>query len=320
MRTLAVLCLLGLSAVIFSAVNHQVRTRSEKDDALRTLGPGARLVQVGGKRMGAFVQGDGARTVVLINGFGTASPIVDFMPLSDRLARDSRVVTLERFGYGLSDQTDAPRTNENIVNEYRTALRELGIGPPYILMVHSLGGLYAGHWAERHHEEVSAIIGVDETEPIEGFEGGSAPRWTEAVAALGLYRLGYALLPGRTGLDDRIATMNQRGFYSPAELEIMGHAMTWTRGSHAMNNELPAVRTNVIQRMDRPYASDLPVLSLVSQDTVDSTPDWLPAHQRMLGDSPRHQLIVLPGPHYLHYTDLDQIVDRSTAFLRRSGE
>jgi pimeloyl-ACP methyl ester carboxylesterase len=70
-----------------------------------------------------------------------------------------------RPGYGNSDPVASPRDGLHVVDELRALLRDKGMKPPYILVGHSLGGLYMQLYARRYPEEVSALILVDSTHP-----------------------------------------------------------------------------------------------------------------------------------------------------------
>lgn len=118
-------------------------------------------VEVNGKTMKAHVKGSGDKTIVMLSDWGTDSPIDDFFPLYDKLSKDYKVVVLDYFGYFGSDVTSDERTNENMVQEICTALSKLNINPPYILMPHSMSGLYSLYYANKYPSEVSGIIGID---------------------------------------------------------------------------------------------------------------------------------------------------------------
>ncbi|MEE3405913.1 MAG: alpha/beta hydrolase, partial [Acutalibacteraceae bacterium] len=67
-------------------------------------------------------------------------------------------------GYGISDDTAQDMTVENIVEAYRTALKNAGIKAPYVLMPHSIGGVYATYWESKYPDEVEAVAIIDGTE------------------------------------------------------------------------------------------------------------------------------------------------------------
>lgn len=81
------------------------------------------------------------------------------------ISNDTTTFAYNRPGYGNSDPVSIPRDGLHIVDELRALLHSKGIKPPYILVGHSLGGLYMQLFARRYPEEVSALILVDSTHP-----------------------------------------------------------------------------------------------------------------------------------------------------------
>lgn len=55
------------------------------------------------------------------------------------------------------------RNGDAIVEQLRSLLAARGVKPPYILVGHSLGGLYLQLFAKRHPDEVAGIVLVDTT-------------------------------------------------------------------------------------------------------------------------------------------------------------
>ena len=111
---------------------------------------------------------------MLLSGWGTETPIEDFMPLINELSKNFRTVAIEYFGYGESNITEDKRSNKIMTKEIREALNNLNIRPPYIFMPHSMSGLYSLYYANNYPDEVSAIIGIDASLPKKQLE-----RWTE---------------------------------------------------------------------------------------------------------------------------------------------
>ncbi|WP_328589003.1 alpha/beta fold hydrolase [Ureibacillus chungkukjangi] len=123
------------------------------------------LVDVNGENMNIYTKGNGDNTVVLLSGLGTAAPVLDFEPLINEMAKTNKVVVVEPFGYGWSDVTNKERTVENIVEEIRIALTKSNLPGPYILMPHSISGIYSMYFANKYPEEEKAIVGIDPTLP-----------------------------------------------------------------------------------------------------------------------------------------------------------
>jgi pimeloyl-ACP methyl ester carboxylesterase len=81
------------------------------------------------------------------------------------ISNDTTTFAYNRPGYGNSDSVATPRDGLHIVNELRALLRDIDMRPPYILVGHSMGGLYMQFYARRYPEEVIALILVDSTHP-----------------------------------------------------------------------------------------------------------------------------------------------------------
>lgn len=89
------------------------------------------------------------------------------------IANDASYFAYNRPGYGNSTPAETPRDGAHIVEELRADLRSLGLLPPYVLVGHSLGGLYMQLFARKHPQEVAALILVDSTHPRQ-LEGAGA--------------------------------------------------------------------------------------------------------------------------------------------------
>jgi pimeloyl-ACP methyl ester carboxylesterase len=68
-----------------------------------------------------------------------------------------------RAGYLGSDPASGPRDSATIVAELRAELDRRNIRPPYVLVGHSLGGLYMQYFARNFPGEVSGLLLIDST-------------------------------------------------------------------------------------------------------------------------------------------------------------
>lgn len=109
------------------------------------------------------VSGAGTRTVLLQSGLGDDAQVWD--ALRPLLERHYRVVRIDRPGYGASAPTTAPRDPCTIADETRDRLVQAGIAPPWLLVGHSLGGLYQYVFARRHPAETGGLVLLDPTHP-----------------------------------------------------------------------------------------------------------------------------------------------------------
>jgi pimeloyl-ACP methyl ester carboxylesterase len=66
-----------------------------------------------------------------------------------------------RCGFVVDLGHELPRTSAQVTDELRELLRTAGVPAPYLLVGHSLGGLYARHYAQRFPDEVAALLLLD---------------------------------------------------------------------------------------------------------------------------------------------------------------
>jgi pimeloyl-ACP methyl ester carboxylesterase len=262
--------------------------------------------------------GDTGPTIVLLNGLGTPAPALDFAPLIRELA-GYQLVTVEGFGYGYSDMTVRPRTIENISEELHEVLAKLEIKSPYTLMGHSLAGFSTLFYANKYPSEVSAVIGIDPTvpagdAPMTGTDGSAGPStsdyaWAHIPSTLGLIRWAAALGYGEPGGDN----------FTAAESQQMRQMTSWNFGSQAASDEAFRMGENAAKLRDLHYPATLPVLDFLSKDTMNEQADWFGAHERQLANVKRHELVVLDGAHYLHWTQSKAMAQKIRQFLSPVG-
>lgn len=291
-----------------------IRRRCER----RRYPPTGFFVEVGGRKMHVYTEGDGQKTLVFLPGLGTASPIYDFMPLLARLRGQFRCVVPEPFGYGFSDLTSAPRTALNIVAEIREGLLAAGFKPPYVLFGHSIAGIYMLTWAAHYPSEVEAVIGDDTSVPMQVED----PVLNRPLRCTGLLRLLNRC--GALRLYNRMPAVSKRlehmGSGDPARCAAVRSLAGRNTANRSILDEALRVTQNcrAAQRLHFPKACRL--LHLVAQSNVDSLPDgvqldWLAEHQKQTLSVNEGRCVVLPGEHYLHWTQADAMAREIRAFL-----
>ncbi|WP_341957474.1 alpha/beta hydrolase [Microbacterium sp. LWH13-1.2] len=277
-----------------TTVVNAVSTEAERS-RIETYG---QTVSVDGRSMNVVITGEGDQDVVLLPGFGTASPALDFEPLVTDLSNDHRVIVVEPFGYGLSDGTDSPRTTDNIVDEIHQALQALDVDR-YVLMGHSIAGLYAIEYTNRYADEVTAFVGIDTSVPGQPNMDTVFPTGLLAAAKnLGLIRLvAGATGDGLDGLEyddhtrEQMSLLSNRNSLTPTYLDEMTH-----------------IRTNFADAMGTGFSTGLPLLLFVVADNAGN-PDWIDLHERQAAEIDDGTVIPLDGEHYLHHTHALEIAD-----------
>ncbi len=123
-----------------------------------------------------YVQaGHGSPAVVFENGLdGRLDWWAQVLPEISTL---TQVFAYNRPGIGESSETSTSRDGEAVIHELRGLLHARGIYPPYVLVGHSLGGLYMQYYARRYPDEVAALVLVDATHPEQLKGAASKEQW-----------------------------------------------------------------------------------------------------------------------------------------------
>jgi pimeloyl-ACP methyl ester carboxylesterase len=124
---------------------------------------GSTRVDVGGHKLQVLVEGSdqGRPTVIFESGLGGG--IDSWAAVRPSIAEVTRMVSYTRAGNGGSQPGPRPRSSAQIVNELRVMLQKLDIAPPYVLVGHSIGGIYVRAFAGMYPDEVCGLVLLDPT-------------------------------------------------------------------------------------------------------------------------------------------------------------
>jgi pimeloyl-ACP methyl ester carboxylesterase len=255
------------------------------------------------------------QSIVLLSGLGTPAPALDFAPLTRQLS-DYDVIVVEGFGYGYSDQPPIERTLENITSELHEALQKLEVHAPYVLAGHSIAGFYTLAYANRYRDDVSAVIGIDPTIPAahaiptdSTSTSEDSINWLGMVATSGLFRWATMLVPNLVEPDGTAYTQSERN-----QMRTMAN---WNFGNPSVLDETNRITDNTRRVQPMRYPDDLPVLTFLA--SAKETPPDPSLHENRLQNVLHHEIVVLPGSHYLHWTQAPAMADKIKAFLHTSA-
>lgn len=310
LRATGVVALTLLGLVLASTSANLIMERFERSNAV----PYGEKIEIGQGTINVSRTGETGPALVLLSGLGTPAPVLDFAPLIRELA-GYQVVVVEGFGYGFSDMTAGPRTIENMSEELHEVLAKLAIPVPYVLVGHSIAGFTTLYYTNKYPEEVSAVIGIDPTVPAGRASTAEAPAPADMPASGNFWER----IPSTTGLVRWAAAL---GLADPAgdsftttERDEMRKLLSWNFGNEALTDETNRIGENANKLQGLNYPDALPVLEFLSQETMNQDPEWLPAHKRQLLNVKRHELVILDGPHYLHWTQSKAIAKKMGEFL-----
>lgn len=121
------------------------------------------------------VAGSKSPVVVFENGLG--GRLEWWSKIIPEISKQATVYAYNRAGIGASTPTTRPRDGLQVIEELRQNLRERKLPPPYILVGHSLGGLYMQLYMRRYPDEVAGLVLVDSTHPEQLTDKGSPSNW-----------------------------------------------------------------------------------------------------------------------------------------------
>lgn len=306
-----------MSLVLLWVLTHQVITAIQK----KNLQPIGNKVTVDNKQINVYSKGEGNHTIVLMSGLGTTAPVLDFAPLIDKLSQYNKVVVAEPFGYGWSDLTDKERTVENIIEEMRSALKEAGIPGPYILMPHSVSGIYAAYYADTYPDEVEGVVGIDCTLPTQvdyfgGNESGKVPSIAKLVCPLGISRLITIVSP------ESFISKNIDNTYLKENLDMQKKISSWKGYNKTVINEVNYIERNIETTKEMKFDSNLPLLFFTTCDSNKEARDdgktSISFYETYITNKSCQKVIELDGSHYLHWNCSEEMTEEVESFFKNN--
>lgn len=255
--------------------------------------------------MNVTIDGQGADTIVLLTGFGTASPRLDFEPLIKELDQKYTVITIEPFGYGLSSETKRERSLNNMAEEIHEVVKQLNLNR-FILMGHSIAGLYSLAYINKYPGEATAFVGIDSSVPTQPWPGyNSAPM--DFLAKAGVMRAFLKFFGEEKPKDE-----------SEAHRFEQKHMITMkVTGNNTLDREATSLSNSFKDAQKLAFPKDLPVLLFADKNSA--VKGWTELHQEQANSVDKGKLILLPGSHYLHHTQSKRIVAELESFLGKQN-
>ena len=284
------------------------------------------------KMMNIYVRGNGDKTIVVLPGFGSQSPVMQYKTLAEGLKDDYRVVIVEYFGYGFSmSNTKRERTNQNIAIEVITALKEAGISGPYYLMPHSLSNMYAMEIQTLYPDLVSGIISIDGVYPAEiedpHYMNENADMVTNvnitSILELSGFERVLSLVKPNTFYIDKMQEM--KNVYTSDDITLYKNRIANSYLTRTMVKEVNKMIENKEGLKDYKYPANLPVLQILASDTVDlykknkdengAKVDLNTLANGVITNSSIQKTVTINGDHMLQLTNPKDVISQVKSFL-----
>jgi pimeloyl-ACP methyl ester carboxylesterase len=119
-----------------------------------------RLVEIEpNRRLNLHCTGSGSPTVVFDS--SQTAETSEWSLVQHVVSRKTRACSYDRAGVGFSDAGNRPASSANIADDLRRLLVAASIGPPYVLVGHSYGGMNIKMYAYLYPSEVAGMVFVD---------------------------------------------------------------------------------------------------------------------------------------------------------------
>jgi pimeloyl-ACP methyl ester carboxylesterase len=254
------------------------------------------LIESRGVRMHLNCSGTGSPSVILEAGFPGSS--LDWSLVQPNVATFSRVCSYDRAGFGWSDVSKAPRSSEQIAQELYDLLSAAKVPGPYVLVGHSMGGLYVRAFARKFPESVLGLVLVDATnedqwdfEPKRFWEPSGAPS--------------IRLKQPEVVRPQNVSTI----------LKEMWATERWKAGERAERDAIKITISDAQKAPRRLPAVPLIVLSAGeeigwSDNTASGALKWQQLQKEMATLSPLGKWVPVPGAnHYIHLSEPMAVVN-----------
>jgi len=237
--------------------------------------PTGRLVDIGGRSLHINCTGTGTPTVVLEAGLGLGA--VTWRHVQPALSQTTRVCSYDRAGYGWSDSGPRPRSASRVTDDLRHLLDIAGVPRPIVLAGHSLGGMFARHYAAIYPADVAGIVLVDSTHEDQDKPPGVVRALVKTLGYAGVMRpfirFGDPALDAMYGSNRSLAAINE-------EFAAVEQSSNETRQAHLSLGDKPLI--------------------VITAGTNDADPDWQRLQKELLTrSSTSKRIVAAESGHYV---------------------
>jgi pimeloyl-ACP methyl ester carboxylesterase len=123
-----------------------------------------KFVEVNAHKLHVVEKGEGKFPVIFESGWEVGGHL-GWNTIQNEIAKETYTLSYDRAGILRSESSDEPRTCTNVSEELHLLLTKEKVEKPYILVAHSLGGIFMRCYAKKYRDEIAGIVLVDSAHP-----------------------------------------------------------------------------------------------------------------------------------------------------------
>ncbi|MCB4782003.1 MAG: alpha/beta hydrolase [Sulfurovum sp.] len=123
-----------------------------------------KYIDINNHKIHVVQKGTGNVPVIFVSGWDTIGHM-SWKDVQNKIAKQTYTLSYDRAGILRSDSSDKPRNCTNIAEELYEILKKNRVHKPYIIVAHSLGGIFTRCLIKHHKQDVAGIILVDSAHP-----------------------------------------------------------------------------------------------------------------------------------------------------------
>ncbi|WP_316829660.1 alpha/beta hydrolase [Pedobacter aquatilis] len=147
--------------LLFGFILEQILRRKQFEE----LKKNQTFMEVNKHKLQYLKKGIGNCTVVFESGLG--SDLTIWKAIQDSLAQNAVTISYNRAGVTLSEPSNSLLTNESVNNDLSELLEKTACPKPYVVVGHSMGGIYLRRFIKKNEHNIGGIVFVDAAHPLQ---------------------------------------------------------------------------------------------------------------------------------------------------------
>lgn len=299
---LAVLLSLVLTVgIVFliASVKHKQLLEKEK----QYLTPPGEMVEVNGHQIHVVHAGDfeAEHTLVFLHSNKAVDDSIALQPLFEELT-DYNLIYVDRSGVGFSEDWDAPKDVDSMLEETRNALKAVTDKESFILVATKSAGVIALDWAEKYPDEIEAIVGMEMYLPDQ-----YSNLDDDAYCSIGNRLLVTLVKNGAHRYADSVYPTNDFSLYTEKQMNIRNALVSKSLYTRGMYNEDKMIVKNAKKVSGFGWPKDIPMCLMYANPFMDpylhDNQDMVELYNQVSEQGEEYDCVAIYNQYYKEYLD-----------------